>query len=84
MAFNLLVSFVQPPSVWNLFTVYATIIPPLDGARSVWRDAFVRRKITSGEDDSLLYPHFPPFGYFAVSAGYTLVISMLLIVQNVR
>lgn len=83
MAFNLLVSFVQPPSFWNLFTVYATIIPPLGGAWSVWRDAFVRRRVAADEDDALLYPHFPSFGYFAGSAGYTLVVSMFLIVQNV-
>lgn len=84
MAFNLLVSFVQPPSFWNLFTVYATIIPPLGGAWSVWRDAFVQRRVAEGEEDALLYPHFPSFGYFAGSASVTLVGSLFLIVQNVQ
>lgn len=82
MAGMLVVSYVQPPSFWNLFTVYATIIPPLGGAWSVWRDAFVARRVAD-DADAVLYPHFPSFTYFLGSSAYTLVASLLLIVRNV-
>jgi hypothetical protein len=83
MAGMLVVSYVQPPSFWNLFTVYATIIPPLGGAWSVWRDAFVARRVAD-DADAVLYPHFPSFTYFLGSSAYTLVGSLLLIVRNVQ
>lgn len=106
MAFNVLVSVVQPPSFWNLFTVYAALIPTLGATWSVWRDAFVEQQVVGSNPDgpsdsyphwdspthdrdhddqqALLYPHFPSFSYFAVSAAYTLVVSLFLVVQNVR
>lgn len=85
MAGILLVSYVQPPSFWNLFTVYATIVPTLGGAWGVWRDYYVATRIADDDDDAaVLYPHFPSFAYFAGSAAYTLVISMFLLVGNVE
>lgn len=85
MAGMLVVSYVQPPSFWNLFTVYAAIIPPLGGAWSVWRDAFVARRVADDADaGAVLYPHFPSFTYFLGSSAYTLVVSLLLIVRNVQ
>lgn len=83
MAGILVVSYVQPPSFWNLFTVYATIVPTLGGAWGVWRDYYVANRIADG-DAAVLYPHFPSFAYFAGSAGYTLVVSLFLLVGNVE
>lgn len=94
MAAILLVSYVQPPSFWNLFTVYATVVPTLGAAWGVWRDYYVARQIADADADGdgnapanprqVLYPHFPSFAYFAGSAAFALLVSLGLLLQNVR
>lgn len=88
MAFMILISYVQPPSFWNLFTVYAAIIPPLGGAWGVWREYFIRRRVA--EDDgneepmSVLYPHFPSFSYFIGSSTFVLIGALYFLIPNVQ
>jgi hypothetical protein len=77
------VSYVQQPTFWALFSVYGAMIPLLGAAWSAWRRYYIERRIVDEDEVVVAFPHFPSFTYFAVSGGYAIIVSLILILANV-